>query len=486
MCTRRWRRTSPSSAGGCGRALTLADKVVARPSRRPRAPGDGARPQLSLPAPGSRRPPGRAGADGHAAVHADAARPASRCRPPSTATTSSRRASRASATCASRSRRTRRSTTSCKSAAAKYGVGFWGPGAGIIHQVVLENYAFPGRADHRHGLAHAERGRARRVRGRRRRRRRGRGDGRVCRGRCSIPRHIAVVSHRAQLSGWTAPKDVILYVAGKLTVSGGTNAIVEYIGPGARTISATGKATITNMGAELGATTSMFPYDEKMARVPARHRAAATWCRSPSGTSTCSTPDPEVEAHPGEVLRPRDRARPVDARAARRRARTRPTARGRSRKLAAEVRRRRQRLRRRDRQRADRQLHQLLLRGHEPRRRRGRAGEGARPHGGRAVHGHAGLRAGARHDRARRPDAVAARHRRHRAGQRLRAVHRPVAPRQGGRRQRANTIVTSYNRNFPRAQRRRADDDELHREPRDRHRARAGRPALVQSAHRHA
>src|SRR5437763_6324210 len=78
------------------------------------------------------------------------------------------------------------------------------------------------------------------------------------------PRHIAVYL-TGTLRGWAAPKDVILYVAGKLTVSGGTNAIVEYIGPGARTISATGKATITNMGAELGATTSMFPADEKMA-----------------------------------------------------------------------------------------------------------------------------------------------------------------------------------------------------------------------------
>ncbi len=151
-----------------------------------------------------------------------------------------------------------------RSAAAKYGLGFWGPGAGIIHQVVLENYAFPGEliigtnshTTNAGGL-----------------------------GACSVgvggadaveviaglpwevlyPRHIAVYL-TGQMSGWTAPKDVILYVAGQLTVSGATNAIVEYIGPGARTISATGKATITNMGAELGATTSMFPADEHMAR----------------------------------------------------------------------------------------------------------------------------------------------------------------------------------------------------------------------------
>jgi aconitate hydratase len=151
-----------------------------------------------------------------------------------------------------------------RSAAAKYGAGFWGPGAGIIHQVVLEHYAFPGEliigTD-----SHTPNG------------------GGL--GACAVgvggadavdvmaglpwevlyPRHIAVYL-TGKLSGWTAPKDVILYVAGQLTVAGGTNAIVEYIGPGARTISATGKATITNMGAELGATTSMFPYDERMAK----------------------------------------------------------------------------------------------------------------------------------------------------------------------------------------------------------------------------
>ena len=151
-----------------------------------------------------------------------------------------------------------------RTAAAKYGAGFWGPGAGIIHQVALENYAFPGElmigtdshTPNAGGL-----------------------------GACSVgvggadavevmaglpwevlyPKHIAVYL-TGEMSGWTAPKDIILYVAGELTVAGGTNAIVEYIGPGARTISATGKATITNMGAELGATTSMFPYDEHMAR----------------------------------------------------------------------------------------------------------------------------------------------------------------------------------------------------------------------------
>jgi aconitate hydratase len=150
-----------------------------------------------------------------------------------------------------------------RSAAAKYGVGFWGPGAGIIHQVVLEQYAFPGEViigtdshtPNAGGLGACAVGVG------------GADAVEVMAGlpwELLYPRHIAVYL-TGKLSGWTAPKDVILYVAGQLTVAGGTNAIVEYIGPGARTISATGKATITNMGAELGATTSMFAYDPRMA-----------------------------------------------------------------------------------------------------------------------------------------------------------------------------------------------------------------------------
>jgi aconitate hydratase len=151
-----------------------------------------------------------------------------------------------------------------KSAAAKYGLGFWGPGAGIIHQVVLENYAFPGEliigtdshTPNAGGLGACAVGVG------------GADAVEVIAGlpwEVLYPRHIAVYL-TGRLGGWTAPKDVILYVAGQLSVSGGTNAIVEYIGPGARTLSATGKATITNMGAELGATTSMFPADDHMAR----------------------------------------------------------------------------------------------------------------------------------------------------------------------------------------------------------------------------
>jgi aconitate hydratase len=149
-----------------------------------------------------------------------------------------------------------------RTAAAKYGCGFWEPGAGIVHQVVLENYAFPGamiigtdsHTPNAGGLGACAVGVG------------GADAVEVISGlpwELLAPRHIAV-HLTGSLGGWTAPKDVILYVAGQLGVAGGTNAIVEYIGPGARTISATGKATITNMGAELGATTSMFPADDRM------------------------------------------------------------------------------------------------------------------------------------------------------------------------------------------------------------------------------
>ena len=151
-----------------------------------------------------------------------------------------------------------------RSAASKYGVGFWSPGAGIIHQVVMENYSFPGsviigtdsHTPNAGGLGACAVGVG------------GADAVEVMAGlpwELLYPRHIGVYLI-GEMSGWTAPKDVILYVAGQLTVSGGTNAIIEYFGPGARSISATGKATITNMGAELGATTSMFPYDERMAK----------------------------------------------------------------------------------------------------------------------------------------------------------------------------------------------------------------------------
>lgn len=149
------------------------------------------------------------------------------------------------------------------SAAKKYGIGFWKPGAGIIHQVVLENYAFPGglmigtdsHTPNAGGLGMLAIGVG------------GADAGEVMAGLAWEVLHPKLIGVRltGRLSGWTSPKDVILYLCGLLTVKGGTNKILEYFGPGAETISCTGKGTITNMGAELGATTSIFPFDEKMA-----------------------------------------------------------------------------------------------------------------------------------------------------------------------------------------------------------------------------
>jgi aconitate hydratase len=149
-----------------------------------------------------------------------------------------------------------------ESASRKYGIGFWKPGSGIIHQVVLENYAFPGglligtdsHTPNAGGLGMIAIGVG------------GLDAAEVMSGmswEILYPKRIGVFL-TGKLNGWASPKDVILYVASKLTVYGGTNAIIEYFGPGARTISCTGKATITNMGAEIGATCSLFSYDQKM------------------------------------------------------------------------------------------------------------------------------------------------------------------------------------------------------------------------------
>jgi len=149
-----------------------------------------------------------------------------------------------------------------ESASRKYGIGFWKPGAGIIHQVILENYAFPG------GLMIGTDSHTPNAGGL----------GMIAIGVGGVdaaetmaglpweilyPKRIGVYL-TGKINGWTAPKDVILRVAGELTVSGGTNAVIEYFGPGTKSISCTGKATITNMGAEIGATCSIFPYDERM------------------------------------------------------------------------------------------------------------------------------------------------------------------------------------------------------------------------------
>src|SRR5437762_6470778 len=143
-----------------------------------------------------------------------------------------------------------------RTVSAKYGIGFWKPGSGIIHQVVLEQYAFPGgmmlgtdsHTPNAGGLGTIAIGVG------------GADAVDVMAGwpyNTRVPKLIGV-RLTGSLSGWTAPKDIILKVAGVLTVKGGTGAIVEYFGPGASTISATGKATVCNMGATIGATCSLF------------------------------------------------------------------------------------------------------------------------------------------------------------------------------------------------------------------------------------
>lgn len=177
----------------------------------------------------------------------------------------------------------------------KYGLGFWRPGAGIIHQVVLENYAFPGgmmigtdsHTPNAGGLGMIAIGVG------------GADASDVMAGlawELKWPKLIGI-KLTGKLSGWTAPKDIILKVAGILTVKGGTGAIVEYFGEGADAISATGKATICNMGAEIGATCSIFAYDEKMSgylRITDRDEIAEL----ANGITDHLRPDPEVYATP--------------------------------------------------------------------------------------------------------------------------------------------------------------------------------------------
>ena len=184
-----------------------------------------------------------------------------------------------------------------ESASRKYGMGFWKPGSGIIHQVVLENYAFPGAliiGTDSHTVN-------------------GGGLGSLAIGvggadaadvMAGLPWEVKYptligVHLTGEMSGWTAPKDVIIYLAGLLTVSGGTNAIIEYFGPGASSISATGKGTICNMGAELGATGDMFPYDARMATyLKATNRGALA--ELAEKYRHLVTADPEVEQDPSQ------------------------------------------------------------------------------------------------------------------------------------------------------------------------------------------
>ncbi|MBF4494328.1 aconitate hydratase [Flavobacterium sp. JLP] len=177
----------------------------------------------------------------------------------------------------------------------KYGIGFWKPGAGIIHQVVLENYAFPGgmmigtdsHTVNAGGLGMVAIGVG------------GADAVDVMSGMAwelKFPKLIGV-KLTGKLSGWTAPKDVILKVAGILTVKGGTGAIVEYFGEGATSMSCTGKGTICNMGAEIGATTSTFGYDDSMSRY-LRSTNRADVAEAADKVASYLTGDPEVYADP--------------------------------------------------------------------------------------------------------------------------------------------------------------------------------------------
>ncbi len=181
----------------------------------------------------------------------------------------------------------------------KYGIGFWKPGAGIIHQVVLENYAFPGgmmigtdsHTVNAGGLGMIAIG----V-----------GGADACDVMAGLPWELKMpkligVKLTGKLNGWTAPKDVILKVAGILTVKGGTGAVVEYFGEGAVSMSCTGKGTICNMGAEIGATTSTFGYDESMSRylkATGREEIAV----AADQIAAHLTGDPEVYADPSKYF----------------------------------------------------------------------------------------------------------------------------------------------------------------------------------------
>ena len=182
-----------------------------------------------------------------------------------------------------------------RTASARYGIGFWKPGSGIIHQVVLENYAFPGgpmigtdsHTPNAGGLGMIAAG----V-----------GGADAVDVMAGFPWEVLSpkplgVRLTGELSGWAAPKDVILSLCGILTVKGGTNRVIEYFGPGVRAISCTGKATIANMGAELGATASTFPFDDAMDRY-LRATGRAELADLARKSEALLRADPEVERSP--------------------------------------------------------------------------------------------------------------------------------------------------------------------------------------------
>jgi len=186
-----------------------------------------------------------------------------------------------------------------RSAAARYGMGFWEPGAGIIHQVFLEQYAFPG------GLligtdSHTPNGGGLGMLAI------GVGGSDAADVMAGLPWEVKCpkligVHLTGSLNGWTSSKDVILKLCGILTTKGGTDAIIEFFGPGTRSISATGKGTITNMGAEVGATTSVFPFDERMVKyLQATDRANVAELAQQHAKELVA--DPEVERDPKQFF----------------------------------------------------------------------------------------------------------------------------------------------------------------------------------------
>ena len=361
-----------------------------------------------------------------------------------------------------------------RTASARHGIGFWGPGAGIIHQVVLEKYAFPGgmmigtdsHTPNAGGLGMFACG----V-----------GGADAVDVMAGFPWEVLCptlvgVRLTGKLGGWTAPKDVILKVCEILTVKGGTNRVIEYFGPGVRGISCTGKGTITNMGAELGATTSIFPYDERMAIYlggdrPQGDRGARAGARGAAARRS------RGRGAPGALLRAGDRDRPRQARAPRRgAAHARPRAAG----LEARGRREGARLSGPPELGADRELHELVLRGSGARRRRRAPGARARRAREDGAVGDAGLGADPPDDPARRTARGFRGGGRRRARERLRPLHRPVeARRREGRRRELDPQFLQPQLQAP--QRRQREHLFLHRQPRDRGGLRARGSPLVRS-----
>ena len=362
---------------------------------------------------------------------------------------------------------------------AKYGIGFWKPGSGIIHQVVLENYAFPGgmmigtdsHTPNAGGLGMVAIGVG------------GADAVDVMTGfpfNVRWPKVIGV-HLTGTLSGWSSPKDVILKVAEILTVEGGTGAIVEYFGPGADSISATGKATICNMGAEIGATTSLFAYDDNMAAyLKATGREADRRRRGQGGRRPAARPrgrgrpatfyDQVIEIDLDE-LQPLingpdtpDLAHPVSEVGAWAREHGVPV------EISSAL------------------IGSCTNSSYEDITRAASIARQAAAKGLRArtqLLDHARLRAGPRHDRARRPAGRPRGHRRQGAGQRLRAVHRPVGA------HRPRPVEGQHDRQqlqpqLPEAQRRQRQHAELRHVARHGHRLGPGRHARLRPADRHA